>query len=86
MANRLELNKEYPVDIIEKFLLAAGVDTSILDGDEFDDEPIEIGMSLTFRFDDHTIAATVIMTGYTSMAIYKIAYLAPTFTQVAEKK
>ncbi len=76
----LEINAEYEVDTIEKFLQANGVDTSNFDDfgdDEFDDKPIEIGEALTFRFDDSTIAITVVLTGYTYMAIYKIAYLAP---------
>jgi hypothetical protein len=68
----LEVDKEYDIDTIEKFLQANGVDTFAFD----DNEPIEIGMALTFRFDDSTIATTLILTGYTSIAIYKIAYLA----------
>ncbi len=75
--NNLEINAEYEVDTIERFLQANGIDTSNFGDDEFDDKPIEIGEALTFRFDDYTIAATVVLTGYTSMAIYKIVYLAP---------
>lgn len=76
--NYLLVNSEYPVDIVEKFLQANDVDTSLFDADdEYDDEPIQIGMALTFKFLDGTIACTLILTGYTIMAIYRIVYLAP---------
>ena len=68
-------NNEYTVEIIEKFLDANGVDTSPLEGD---DDVVEFGLSITFRFDDKSIAAVIVLTGYTAiMAVYRVAYLAP---------
>jgi hypothetical protein len=74
MMNDIKVDTEYTVDVIEKFLDAQGVDTTPLDGDD----DIEFGLSITFRFDDKSIAAVIVLTGYTAiMAIYKVAYLAP---------